>query len=52
MVLSIDYGMRVYSAIPVGIITAWLGARVVGKRFAAFSVWLEIKSMDSDGEGC
>ena len=51
IVLSIHHGMRVYLAIPVGIIIAWLGTYVVGKGFVSFSVWLEIESMDSDGEG-
>lgn len=50
--LSIHYGMRVYLAIPLGLLTAWLGAYVVGKGFVAYSVWIEIEMMDSDEGGC
>jgi hypothetical protein len=42
--------MRVYLAIPVGVIAAWLGTYVVGKGFVAYSAWLEIEMMESDDE--
>ena len=51
IVLSIYYGMRIYLAIPVGIVTGWLGAYVIGKGFVAFSVWFEMKNTETDEEG-
>ena len=48
LLLSIHYGMRIYLAILLGIITTWLGVYVVGKGFIAYCVFFEIQNTNID----
>lgn len=45
-ILSAHYGLRLYFAVPLGILVVWLGAHLLGLVWVAFSVWLE----GEDGE--
>jgi len=46
--LSAHHGLRLYFAIPLGILVIWLGAHFLGFIWMAMSVWLEGKDRDSN----